>query len=128
MPILLIRRSQVEILPRNQFTLQLQANTMIRSGNSTRFTPHEVNELRQVGLDLANVKCQNHLDAELTWWAHTLADERFDLLERIAAEMAKSQRSEIASQAQRSEVALPFGLLICYSRFRPDRLKQRERK
>ena len=50
---------------------------MIRSGNSTRFTPHEVSELRQVGLDLANVKCQDDLDAELTWWAHTLADERF---------------------------------------------------
>ena len=64
---------------------------MIRSGNSTRFTPHEVSELRQVGLDLANVKCQNDLDAELTGWAHTLADERFDLLEQIATEMAKAK-------------------------------------
>jgi hypothetical protein len=64
---------------------------MIRSGNSTRFTPHEVSELRQVGLDLTNVKCQNDLDAELTRWAHILADKRFDLLERIAAEMAKAK-------------------------------------
>ena len=64
---------------------------MIRSGNSTRFTPHEVSDFRQVGLDLANVKCQNDLDAELTRWAHTLADERFDLLEQIAAEMAKAK-------------------------------------
>ncbi len=64
---------------------------MIRSGNSTRFTPHEVSELRQVGLDLANVKCQDDLDAELTRWAHALADERFDLLEQIAAEMAKAK-------------------------------------
>ncbi len=64
---------------------------MIRSGNSTRFTPHEVSELRQVGLDLANVKCQDGLDAELTRWAHALADERFDLLEQIAAEMAKAK-------------------------------------
>jgi len=64
---------------------------MIRSGNSTRFTPHEVSELRQVGLDLANVRCQDDIVAELTRWAHTLAHERFDLLERIAAEMAKAK-------------------------------------
>jgi hypothetical protein len=64
---------------------------MIRSGNSTRFTPHEVSDLRQVGLDLADVKCQDDLDAELTRWAHTLADERFDLLEKIAGEMAKAK-------------------------------------
>lgn len=64
---------------------------MIRSGNSTRFTPHEVRELRRVGLDLADVKRQNELDAELTRWAHTLADERFDLLKQIATEMAKAK-------------------------------------
>ena len=64
---------------------------MIRSGNAIRFTPHEISELRQVRLDLAYVKCQNDLDAELTRWAHTLADERFDLLDQIAAEMAKAK-------------------------------------
>jgi len=64
---------------------------MIRSGNSTRFTPHEVSELRQVGLDLANVKCRDDLDAELTRGAYTLMDERFDFLEQIAAEMAKAK-------------------------------------
>jgi hypothetical protein len=64
---------------------------MISSGNSTRFTPHEVSELRQVGLDLADVECQDDLDKELTRWAHTLAGERFDLLEQIAAEMAKAK-------------------------------------
>lgn len=64
---------------------------MIRSGSSTRFTSHEVSELRQVGLDLANVKCQDDLDAELTRWTHTLADERFDLLEQIAVEMATAK-------------------------------------
>ena len=37
------------------------------------------------------MKCQNDLDAELTRWAHTLAHERFDLLERIATEMAKAK-------------------------------------
>lgn len=64
---------------------------MIRSDNSTRFTPNEVNELRQIGLDLADVTCQGDIDAELTRWANTLAYERFDLLERIAAEMAKAK-------------------------------------
>jgi hypothetical protein len=64
---------------------------MIRSGNSTRFTPHEVSELRQIGLDLANVKCRDDLDAELTRWAQILADERFGLLEQIAGEMAKAK-------------------------------------
>jgi hypothetical protein len=37
------------------------------------------------------VKCQDDLDAELTRWGHTLADERFDLLEQITAEMAKAK-------------------------------------
>ena len=32
---------------------------MIRSGNSDRFTPNEVEEFRQVGLDLGDAKCQN---------------------------------------------------------------------
>ena len=64
---------------------------MIRSGNSIRFTPHEVSELRQVGLDLAHVKCQDDIVTEVTRWAHVLADERFDLLERIALEIAKAK-------------------------------------
>jgi hypothetical protein len=71
--------------------LEPAANTMIRSGNSTRFASNEINELRQVGLDLADVKCQGDIDAAVTRWAHTLADERFDLLKRIAAEMAKTR-------------------------------------
>ena len=64
---------------------------MIRSGNSARFTPNELNELLQVGLDLTDVKCQNDIDTEVTRWAYTLAYERFDLLERIAVEMAKAK-------------------------------------
>jgi hypothetical protein len=60
---------------------------MTRSGNSTRFTPHEVSELRQVGLDLANVTRRCHIDG----WTHTLANERFDLLEQIATEMVTAK-------------------------------------
>ena len=64
---------------------------MIRSGNSARFTPTEVEEFRQIGLDLADVRHQNDIEQEVSWWAHTLADERFDLLEKIAAAMAKAK-------------------------------------
>ena len=64
---------------------------MIRSGNSVRFTPNEVEELRQVGLDLGDVKCQNAIEQEVSRWAHTLADERFELLEKIASAMAKAK-------------------------------------
>ena len=64
---------------------------MIRSGNSTRFTPTEVEEFRQVGLDLRAVKCANDIEQEVSRWAHTLADERFELLEKIALAMAKAK-------------------------------------
>jgi hypothetical protein len=64
---------------------------MIRSGNSVRFTPNEVEEFRQVGLDLGNVECQNDIEQEVSRWAHTLADERFELLEKIAWAMAKAK-------------------------------------
>ena len=64
---------------------------MIRSGNSARFTPNEVEEFHQVGLDLGDVKCQNDIEQEVSRWAHTLADERFELLEKIALAMAKAK-------------------------------------
>ena len=53
---------------------------MIRLGNSARFTPHEVDEFRQVGLDIRDVKDQEGIEQELSRWARVLADERFDLL------------------------------------------------
>ena len=64
---------------------------MIRSGNSVRFTPNEIEEFRQVGLDLGNVECQNDIEQEVSRWAHTLADARFELLEKIAWAMAKAK-------------------------------------
>ena len=68
---------------------------MIRSGNSTRFTPTEVEEFGQVGLDLGAVKSPNDIEQEVSRWAHTLADERFDLLEKIASAMAKAKRVKL---------------------------------
>jgi hypothetical protein len=64
---------------------------MIRSGNSVRFTPNELEEFRQVGLELGDVKSQNEIEQEVSRWAHTLADERFELLEKIASAMAKAK-------------------------------------
>jgi len=64
---------------------------MIRSGKLVRFTPSEVEEFRRVGLDLGDVECQNDIEQEVSRWAHTLADERFDLLEKIASAMAKAK-------------------------------------
>jgi hypothetical protein len=62
---------------------------MIRSGTSARFTRTEVEEFRQIGLDLSNVRHQDDIEQEVSRWANTLADERFDLLEKIATEMAE---------------------------------------
>jgi hypothetical protein len=64
---------------------------MIRLGNLTRFTRHEVDEFRQVGLDMGNVTHQKDIEQELSRWARTLADERFALLEKIASAMAKAK-------------------------------------
>jgi len=64
---------------------------MIRSGNSARFTPTEVEEFRQIGLDLGDVRHQKDIEREVSRWAHTLADERFALLEKIASAMAKAK-------------------------------------
>jgi len=63
-----------------------------------RFTPNEVDEFRQVGFDLADVKSQDDIVAEVTRWAHVLAYERFDLLEQIAAEMAKAKGVKLPSK------------------------------
>ena len=63
---------------------------MIRSDNAARFTPTEVEEFREIGLDLGDVRHQNDIEQEVNRWAHTLADERFDLLEKIASALAKA--------------------------------------
>jgi hypothetical protein len=74
---------------------------MIRSGNSARFTPNEVEEFRPVGLDLGDVKCQNDIEQEVSRWAHTLVDERFELLEKIASAMAKAKRVKLPPRKPR---------------------------
>ena len=68
---------------------------MIRSGDSVRFTPNEVEEFRRVGLDFGSVECKNDIEQEVSRWAHTLADERFELLEKIASAMAKAKGAKL---------------------------------
>jgi hypothetical protein len=69
---------------------------MIRSGDSVRFTPNEVEEFRQVGLDFSDVKGQRDIEREVSRWAHTLRDERFELLEKIASALAKAKGLKLA--------------------------------
>ena len=57
----------------------------------TRFTRTEVEEFRQAGLDFSKVRHHDDIEQELSRWAHTLADERFELLEKIASEMARAK-------------------------------------
>ena len=64
---------------------------MLRAGNALRFTPDEIEDFRKLGLDFDGARTQDDLDQALARWADTLNDERPDLLEKIAAEMAKAR-------------------------------------
>jgi hypothetical protein len=68
---------------------------MIESGTLARFTPNELEEFRQIGLDLSKVRHQDDIEQEVSRWVHTLADERFDLLEKIASAMAKAKGAKL---------------------------------
>jgi hypothetical protein len=78
--------------------LHATLRSMIRLGSSVRLTPQEVDEFRQVGLDMDNVKYQKGIEQELSRWAHILADERFGLLERIALELAKANGTKLPAK------------------------------
>jgi len=62
---------------------------MIRSGNSIRFTDPEVDEYRRIGLDFGDARTPGAVASEITRWVLTLADERPDLLEKIASGIAE---------------------------------------
>ena len=64
---------------------------MLRAGDALRFTPDEIEYFRKLGLDFDGARTQDDLDQALARWADTLNDERPDLLEKIAAEMAKAR-------------------------------------
>ena len=62
---------------------------MLRAGNALRFTPDEIEDFRKLGLDFDGARTQDDIDQALARWTDTLNDERPDLLEKIAAAMAK---------------------------------------
>jgi hypothetical protein len=64
---------------------------MIRSEKSIRFTAAEVDEFRQLGLDMSDVKNEANVEQALNRWAQLVARERPDLLERIAQAMAEAK-------------------------------------
>ena len=64
---------------------------MLRAGNALRFTPDEIEDFRKLGLDFDGARTQDDIDQALARWGDTLNDERPDLLEKIAAEMAKAR-------------------------------------
>jgi hypothetical protein len=64
---------------------------MLRAGDALRFTPDEIEAYRKLGLDFDGARTQDDIDQALARWADTLNDERPDLLEKIAAAMAKAR-------------------------------------
>ena len=64
---------------------------MLRAGDALRFTPDEIENFRKLGLDFDGARTQDDIDQALARWADTLNDERPDLLEKIAAELAKAR-------------------------------------
>lgn len=83
---------------------------MLRAGNSRRFTPHEVEEFRLLGLDFDGVRTQDDIEQALAAWAGTLSDERPDLLDKIATEMAKARGVKPSPRLERVLSAAPsFG-------------------
>ena len=64
---------------------------MLRAGDVLRFTPAEIEDFRKLGLDFDGARTPGDIEQVLTWWANTLNDERPNLLEKIAMELAKAK-------------------------------------
>lgn len=64
---------------------------MLRASDALRFTPGEIEDFRKLGLDFDGARTQDDIDQALARWTDTLNDERPDLLEKIAAAMAKAR-------------------------------------
>ncbi|PND33825.1 hypothetical protein C1I89_06055 [Achromobacter pulmonis] len=74
---------------------------MLRAGLSLRFTPTEVDELRRIGIDVGGARTQDALDQALARWAGTLAEERPDLLDRIAEALAREKGASLPARLTR---------------------------
>ncbi len=74
---------------------------MLRAGGALRFTPDEIEAYRQLGLDFDGARTRDDVEQALTRWADTLNDERPDLLEKIAVEMAKAKGVKLPARLAR---------------------------
>lgn len=61
---------------------------MVQSGKRVRFTASEIEEFRKVGIVFAGAKTQDDIRDQIAIWANTLANDRPELLEKIAREIA----------------------------------------
>ena len=71
---------------------------MLRAGHSLRFTPAEIEDFRKLGLDIDGARTQDDLDQALAQWAGTLAEERPELLDKIAFAMAKAKGTSLPAR------------------------------
>lgn len=60
-----------------------------------RFTPQDIEAYRKAGVDVSNVKTRTDLEHAIERWALAVADERPDLLEKIATEMASRKGEKL---------------------------------
>ena len=74
---------------------------MLRAGHSLRFTPTEIEKLRRVGLDVDGARTQDDLDQMLARGAGTRAEERPQLLEKIASAMAEAKGASLPARLTR---------------------------
>ena len=74
---------------------------MLRAGDALRFTPDEIEDFRKLGLDFDGARTQDDIDQALARWTDTLNDERPDLLEKIAAAMAKARGISLPARLTR---------------------------
>lgn len=74
---------------------------MLRAGHSLRFTPTEIEELRKLGLDVDGARTQDDLDQALARWAGTLAEERPELLDKIASALADAKGVSLPARLTR---------------------------
>lgn len=74
---------------------------MLRAGDTRRFTPDEIEDFQKLGLDFGGAQTQDDIKQALTRWADTLNDERPDLLEKIATELAKARGIRLPARLTR---------------------------
>ena len=62
---------------------------MLRAGNALRFVPRDIELLLSLDLNFTQAKNGDDIGQALGRWTQTLADERPDLLDKIALDVAK---------------------------------------